>query len=59
MFKVIDGRVKRVLPIFGRKVFNRDGSVGTFTDEGVEVEAKDHHKAQPTSERGINPKGYK
>jgi hypothetical protein len=33
MFKVTEGRVQRVAPIFGRKVFNRDGSVDTYTDD--------------------------
>ena len=37
MFKVTEGKVTSVAPIFGQKVMDRDGSVHTFTDEAVQV----------------------
>jgi len=55
MFKVIDGEVQTVLPIFGQKFVNRDGSVGTYTDGAIEVESQ---TMTPSSAAVINPRGY-
>ncbi len=60
MFKVTDGHVTSVAPIFGQKVMDRDGSVQTFTDGAVQVpQVAEPQQSEPTSqERGINPRGY-
>ena len=58
MFKVTDGHVQRVVPILGRKVFNRDGSVETYTDDVIEVNTTSRVNAEASQERGLNPRGY-
>ena len=58
MFKVIDGEVQPVLPIFGKKVVNRDGSVGTYTDGVIEIPKAEGQDMTPSSAAVINPRGY-
>ncbi len=60
MFKVTEGNVTSVAPIFGQKVLSRDGSVGTYTDGAVPVpqEAEPQQRVPSSLERGINPRGY-
>jgi hypothetical protein len=55
----MDGHVKRVAPIFGKRVFNRDGSVETYDDGAIQVAEPDRQIAEPSATvRGINPRGY-
>jgi hypothetical protein len=56
MFKVIDGRVQPVEPIFGKKVYNRDGTVGVYTDGVIQSHQPQDH--QPASPAVLNAKGY-
>ena len=64
MFKVTEGKVTSVAPIFGQKVVDRDGSIQTFTDGAVQVpqeavpQLAEPQHSEPSIERGINPRGY-
>ena len=58
MFKVIDGEVHAVEPIFGKKFSSKDGSVGVYTDGVAVVAQPDAQEKQPSSPAVINPKGY-
>ncbi len=58
MFKVIDGEVQPVLPMFGQKFINRDGSVGTYTDGAIEVPKTEGQIMTPSSAAVISPRGY-
>jgi hypothetical protein len=58
MFKVIDGEVQPVLPVFGQKFINRDGSVGMYTDGAIEVAKAEGQAMTPSSAAVINPRGY-
>jgi hypothetical protein len=58
MFKVIDGQVQRVEPIFGKKFYNQDGSVAVYTDGAVHIPQPEAQEHQPSSAAVINPKGY-
>ncbi len=72
MFKVVGGHVRRVPPIFGRKVFNSDGSVETYTDDVIDLNLPNNNNrntntddvidlnltvSQPLTDRIINPRG--
>ncbi len=58
MFKVINGKVQRVEPIFGKKFYNSDGSIGVYRDGAVEIPHAEPQEHQPSSGAVINPKGY-
>ena len=64
MFKVTEGKVTSLAPIFGQKVMNRDGSVHMFTDGDVyvlqeaEPQTAEPQHSEPSHEQGINPRGY-
>jgi hypothetical protein len=58
MFKVIDGVVQPVLPVFGQKFMNRDGSVVSYTDGAIKVAKSEGQTMTPSSAAVINPKGY-
>ena len=57
MFKVIDGKVEKVEPVFGKKFYNRDGSVGTYYDGAVELPPSEPQHF-PAAGAAISPKGY-
>ena len=59
MFKVTEGKVEKVEPIFGKKVTNRDGFVGTYVDGVITVPQNESQVAEPSSPAVISPKGYK
>ena len=59
MFKVTEGKVEKVDPIFGKKVTNRDGSVGTYVDGVIELPQNYSQVAVPSSPAVISSKGYK
>ena len=59
MFKVTEGKVEKVDPIFGKKVTNRDGSVGTYVDGVIAVPKNKSQIAEPSSPATISSKGYK
>ena len=59
MFKVTEGNVEKVEPIFGKKVTNRDGSVGTYVDGMITVPQNESQVAEPSLPAVISPKGYK
>ena len=59
MFKVTEGKVEKVDPIFGKKFINRDGSVGTYVDGVISVPKNKSQVAQPSSPATISSKGYK
>ena len=56
MFKVTKGNVERIAPIFGRKVTNKDGSVGTYLDG--EIHLPQTEDRVPSTPAVISPKGY-
>lgn len=58
MFKSVDGKVEKVEPVFGKKFYNRDGSVGTYYDGAVEVPPPSEPQHFPVSGAVISPKGY-
>ena len=57
MFKVKEGKVEKVVPIFGQKGVNRDGSIGTYTD-GVKHKPNRTQDVVPSSPAVISTKGY-
>ena len=59
MFKVTEGKVEKVDPIFGKQFVNRDGSVGTYVDGVISVPKNKSQVAQPSSPATISSKGYK
>ena len=59
MFKVTEGKVEKVDPIFGKKVTNRDGSVGTYVDGVIAVPKNKSQIAEKSSPATISSKGYK
>jgi hypothetical protein len=59
MFKVTEGMVENIAPIFGKKVINRDGSVGTYVDGVIEAPKIESQIAVPSSPAVISPKGHK
>ena len=58
MFKVINGKVQRVEPIFGKKFYNSDGSFGVYTDGAIEIPHTEAQEHQPSSAAVISTKGY-
>ena len=58
MFEVDNGRVSRVSPALGQKVFERDGTAKVNVDEGVQVVKADRQEVLPTARAAINPNGY-
>ena len=59
MFKVTEGKVEKILPIFGKKVINRDGSIGTYIDGMITVPQNESQIAEPSSPAVISSRGYK
>jgi hypothetical protein len=51
---VVDGHVRRVAPIFGRKVFNRDGSVETFTDDVIDLNLPNNNYRNTNTDDAID-----
>jgi hypothetical protein len=57
MFKVTNGQVDEVKPVFGHSYIDHNGSIKTLKDkviEGKETSAQMH----PGTNRGLNPNGY-
>jgi hypothetical protein len=58
MFKVTNGKVEKISPIFGQKVTNRDGSVGTYLDGEIHLPQTEDQVAVPSAPAIISTKGY-